>query len=106
MKASELRIGNLVYLPSKAIYSVDFLYKNYEMLNVWEPIPITEEWLLKFSFKNNELVCNHLIFIWFGDHVGIKGMLGLIKPWSCVYVHQLQNLYFALTGEELIYKKL
>lgn len=40
--SSELRLGNLVYLPSKAIYAVDVLYKNYEMLGTWKPIPITE----------------------------------------------------------------
>ena len=47
----------------------------------------------------------HNKFIWFRDHIGIKGMLGVIKPAECDYVHQLQNLYFALTGEELTIKE-
>ena len=104
MEANELRIGNLVQYPSGVTYKVDILYKEYSLLETWKAIPLTEEWLLKLGFINNELLDKHLIFIWFGDHVGIKGMLGLIKPWSCVYVHQLQNLYFALTNNELIFK--
>ena len=114
MEANELRIGNLVeYLgefkevlgmDEETVFLKNTVSVNYLELDEISPISLTEELLLKFGFINNELLDKHLIFLWFGDHVGIKGMLGLIKPWSCVYVHQLQNLYFALTNNELIFK--
>lgn len=66
-----------------------------------EPIPLTEDWLIKFGFKDSQKTEGHLLFNWYSDHIGIKGMLGMVKPYKCRYVHQLQNLYFALTGEEL-----
>ena len=89
MDANDLRIGNLVYLPSKTFYTVDILYKNYSMLKYWNPIEITNELLLKtdseFEIKLTEQgVC------FFGNlYYGIK------------YIHQLQNLYFALVQREL-----
>lgn len=75
-----------------------------------KPIPITEEWLVRFGFKINSgvssreflmkniKVCNHYE----------KGFLFIVDWWHSGImiqsVHQLQNLYFALTGEELILK--
>ena len=69
-------------------------------------IPLTEEWLLKARF---ERVGND----WFeiGDHfypVGFNndGEL-IIMDWDnpvIKYVHQLQNLYFALTNQEIAFK--
>ena len=75
-----------------------------------EPIPLTEEWLLKvglnfnntFGFSSNKIcVFNNL------KRVNIH-----YDKFSCdyefvcpKYVHQLQNLYFALTGEELEIKE-
>ena len=70
----------------------------------WKPIPLTEEWLLKFGFVKKEIGYSKLtsmeecFLISFGKHININGVKfnNEIK-----YVHQLQNLYFALTGEEL-----
>jgi|GEM_PF-7126052 len=67
-------------------------------------IPLTQDIRVNLGFKNNELIAGHLMFIWLGDHLGIKGMLGLVKPSNCKFVHQLQNLYHSLTGEELTFK--
>jgi len=77
-----------------------------------EPIPLTEEYLLKFGFeKRNEgtsdawhIGMNPVTHDWLFDLVWIKGYqypfyrngLFMIKS-----VHQLQNLYYAMTGEEL-----
>jgi len=116
MKATEFRLGNLIYTKK---YNFDI--EKYEthvtefnstlfilMINknkIFEPIPLTEEWLLKFGFekidhihkdnyfKKNWLCCESLSFDWRGGYIGRIG-----------YVHQLQNLYFALTGEELTIK--
>ena len=68
-----------------------------------KPIPLTEEWLLKFGFKkDNNFTWVNLemelmqredgFWIWLGADLYLE------------HVHQLQNLYFALTGEELIIK--
>ena len=35
--------------------------------------------------------------------VGLSGPFGLVQPCFVQSLHQLQNLYFALTGEELDY---
>jgi len=105
MKASELRIGNWIYndrsrsqyeVPSQEISLVGYILDHYE------PIPLTEEWLLKFGFENNKLsVAGILEFVYHKGSVYIRGISGAIHPRDCQYVHQLQNLYHALTGEEL-----
>lgn len=134
MKTNELRVGNLIhflnydskYSEITAIY-FDCLYfhaptgsEGMESHSLAEPIPLTEEWLLKFGFTPDK---HNLVY----DHPSPKEPenehkdLGTKYPsfffnkrlnrWMdcqtrvCVdYVHQLQNFYFALTGEELISK--
>ncbi len=81
------------------------------------PIPLTEEWLLKFGFETdgnfedkNEIILpnnEHDFIIEFSDYTKnyhYTGGEGICYGVGCKYVHQLQNLYFALTGEELILK--
>ena len=74
-----------------------------------KPIPLTEDYLLKFGFR----LVKHNI----QDYYIIKGLFILKKNFymngfsfklfgkedicSVVYVHELQNLYFALTNQEL-----
>jgi hypothetical protein len=118
MKASELRIGNYVYFHGdvEEINIDHFNIFNIIKDDVLLPIPLTEEWLLKFDFHE---------YIDFGykighfDKVPLCGFTYSINTnkvmimhkgnnnshWLDIeikYVHQLQNLYFALTGEELI----
>ena len=54
MKASELRLGNLVKIGGEInqLELCDFV-DIHEHKTIWqyEPIPITEEWLLKFGFE-------------------------------------------------------
>lgn len=83
------------------------------------PISITEEWLFRFGFTKEDVGENHvryfkgegLLFgVEFINHPNEQNQI-IITPshvWDasytgspCLYVHQLQNLYFALTGEEL-----
>lgn len=72
-------------------------------------IPLTEEWLLKFGFENGKFKRVRLQKLntedWFIEYCT---MISGVDSWIRVgifteykYVHQLQNLYFALTGEEL-----
>lgn len=128
MKANELRIGNYVYLKSKN--------KWYEIANGhdidegtdsgdFEPIPLTEEWLLKFRFIDYRTLPNKITKkAYFDIKIGFYKKAWNIELkqsklriyhfhnfWHVIspangsigieYVHQLQNLYFALTGEEL-----
>lgn len=128
MKANELRIWNLVFeekgYPAMArivgikenniieIYSfmanngADF---NYECeCSSCEPIPLTEEWLLRFGFE--KIVTNGIEFVKYSKYKTFEIEVSLfvmdyklvtINDFEINYVHQLQNLYFALTGEEL-----
>jgi len=115
MEAKELRINNY-YLSTKFNTPVKCSIEDFYNLcvdcdgaeldsdiigNVFKPIPLTEEWRLKAGFVNDKLKAAHNTIIWYNNHIGIKGMLGVVKPVECKYVHQLQNLFFALTGTEL-----
>lgn len=118
---TEVRIGNLVDFNGKVetVYAirnsgVDFYRgktkKSVIMQSyVWEaikPIPLTEEWLLKFGLdkldgcfslqtkRGNLIIEEDLCEI-----TGNYNDIGFNAP--CKYVHQLQNLYFTLTNEEL-----
>lgn len=74
-----------------------------------EPIPITEEWLLKLGFEKDGYNVDKT-FYFEKDVIRINNYEGyfLDNPNEIVgkrlfikYVHQLQNLYFALTQNEL-----
>lgn len=80
------------------------------------PIPITEEWLFKLGFEKSD--SNYGGYLSAPDREGssirIRVMSTndfyyspneLAKPVFIKSVHQLQNLYFALTGEELTVKE-
>jgi hypothetical protein len=119
MKANELRINN--YFKGEP-YTFDFL-KILELRNEFvvfeggslffeniQPIPLTEEWLLKFGFeaqvftltKRYKSKCGNLLFYIMPDNVVFAN--GVINDIRLESVHQLQNLHFALTNEELILK--
>jgi len=75
-----------------------------------KPIKLSEEHLLKFGFKDVSSSLEKLFekenFKWHSstDEVVVEldnGMNGFDLWTNCKYVHQLQNLYFALTGTEL-----
>lgn len=103
MKANELRIGNIVNRQGTEIRVDGSDIKWFEdgsYLGI-EPIPLTEEWFVRFGFnKANEYYkkqCNDFV-------LGIRiedFFMPYISHTKLIHVHQLQNLYFALTGEEL-----
>ncbi len=118
MKSNELRIGNWVLWDSieAQIDAQDILSisKN-EQEVFYAPIPLTEEWLIRFGFEERQLsfskrlndyteiklsMCNDMGK---GEYYAfIKQREDMIStPQRMFYVHQLQNLFFALTGEEL-----
>ena len=117
MKANELRIGNFVSLAllDDSLRQNVSLNKNQligiikEGTYLSDPIPITQKWLLELGF---EILLNKNSFFaekkapkWFvltKTDDGFK--LAFFNVPSIKYIHQLQNLYFSLTGDELTIK--
>lgn len=102
MKANEFRLGNYVF--SNMVEDTIQLSALLESQDLQiKPIPLTEEWLFKFGYdwisENHFANLGHLIWKvedrFYCDKNGV-----FLK-----YVHQLQNLYFALTNEELTIKQ-
>lgn len=126
MKAEEIRIGNLLTINGNIIevkgisphcgdYAIN-IEDSWVYLKNCEPILLSEEWLVKAGFEERkidrymfyELRHRNLIFNFNDDQMslGVHGFANI--EWSesnIVYVHQLQNIYFALTGQELILKQ-
>jgi hypothetical protein len=118
MKASELRLGNLIYNKQGNIVYVNTNHLTlllYGIENEFNPIPLTEEWLLKFGFEinrqtkeeNNIWRCYSEEGFFEVEQIGSSFFLDDNHCYGTKinYVHQLQNLYFALTGEELVVKE-
>ena len=107
MEAKQLRMGNIVL--SKPLTGNDKSYKEIvvsanEILRCvnnpldFEQILLTEEWLLKFGFKKG-------LKGWFKKlDNNCKFNLYMYNDNLYEHVHLLQNLYFALTNEELTIK--
>ena len=128
IKANELRIGNYVYwsvnpyknnleeitgifidtegLVEKDEMIISTKTMDGELFSEFKPIPLTEERLLDFGFEYFE---EHSIGKGYRDKISIRlnkdggfyyvygiGEYSLLK-----YVHELQNLVFALTKKEL-----
>lgn len=113
MEAKELMIGNYVQTSKGEIFPVACVVDNGNNNEV-EPIPLTEEWLIKFGFDSrlridvSNGVWKHCVGYdsdnqcW--DYYQDELDADCYKVASVKYVHQLQNLHFALTGEELTIK--
>ena len=72
----------------------------------FKPIPITEEWLLKFGFVQSQDIDTifglKLNDFWYINEFQIRNNFNsILLDFELKYVHQLQNLHFALTGTHL-----
>ena len=124
MKVTELRINNWVQFkhtetPVRVILGDFVMAREYkdERLDDYEPIPLTEEWLVKFGFEKKQNKFDNRWDNEYGFEIEVQGDKYAYCVWDesaphlttflghCKYVHQLQNLYFALTGEELTLNK-
>jgi hypothetical protein len=131
MKANELRINNWVEIKQikKGVYTTIQPSSFTVDINIhYKPILLTEEWLLKFGFEkiiygseetgygtDYHLKCNNDVFMCYADDFSVglfesekamKTDLGVLPTMKNINtVHGLQNLYFALTGEELQIEK-
>jgi hypothetical protein len=113
MKTQDLRIDNYLEFKGK-IVQVDWIDKydnighnhNSNPLKMYNPIPLTEEWLLKLGGVPNPYQDRYE----FGKiHVHIDKTKGITDIWiddapHIKYVHQFQNYVHAKTGEELTIK--
>ena len=110
IQANELRIGNYVAatndeakFPYK-ITATEIVYANADP-DRFKPIHLTEEWLLKFGFIETSAQEHRfelkpfVVYLWL---TGVVIEIGKeFYETDNKYVHQLQNLYFTLTGKEL-----
>lgn len=138
MPSNELRIGNLFNFKNEDHSEIAPIYSfNYNLSLISsgtpesnraypfngvtiEPIPLTEEWLLRFGFEKRVLTTQIGVFNEYSiyhDAFNLASIEWLDEEKSAYlcfegtqcgidikYVHQLQNLYFALTGKELEFK--
>tara|TARA_R110000737_G_scaffold107903_1_gene140536 strand:- start:39 stop:440 length:402 start_codon:yes stop_codon:yes gene_type:complete len=133
MEAKELRIGNYVnneqrtevidaidpYRVQCHLLSDKTRETLYEVpLQFIKPILLTEDWLLKFGFEKNEDDYNFKGFCLEDRNADpflpeqrklqLKDSFGVWRNnhflTNIKHLHQLQNLYFALTNDELIIK--
>jgi len=125
IQANELRIGNLVNIlhpiskkwnferiKAKTIANIEHNPNHDLIVNNIEPIPLTPEILEKCGFERSDNLYSmyrlQILNEWTAFYINPKHSLcelsiskhgAVVK--TCKYVHQLQNLYFALTGDEL-----
>lgn len=106
--SKELRIGNVTDKGIIKNFYESGIHVGYGKcfgFNEIDPIELTEHWLLKFGFeKLNYTYLAKGLAVHNHDIVSFY-MLYEQNRTYIKYVHQLQNLYFALTGEELKIKE-
>ena len=99
MKANELRIGNRLNHNDGhnigafivELVHIDDIVRNNEYAKQYEPIPLSEEWLVRFEKINWISKDIGGIFFWFnGEKKYLK------------FVHSLQNTYFYIEQKELL----
>jgi hypothetical protein len=107
MKENELRIGNWIKYEGNEIQLTKQKFKlcvfTLGLDELHEPIPLTEEWLVKFGFIKNTTSWTNFNRPNYTKEVklNIQGKYLFYNGLIIGSVHQLQNLYFALTGTEL-----
>lgn len=120
MEPNELRISNLVTDLDGDVMSISEITKDYVSFSGCnlksrygkiQPIPLTEDWLIRFGFKrihdgvwsNGTIELNYVTQ---DDYYEFEFRFPF-SEWmirKLKFVHLLQNLYFALTGTELTLK--
>jgi hypothetical protein len=112
MEANELRIGNLTYrievnnknntvIDDITIYDMERIQESQTKTFIYEPIKLDEEWFLKCksnSIFNNGFEYKKTSTGRFEIYVGMS-LITVIE-----FVHELQNLNFALLGEDVVFE--
>lgn len=127
MESRELRIGNKILLGSTVVDVIEIWDNGLRVTNSctgcgytydqFSPIILTEKWFEKFGFEEVAHFVGHDEFIYMyklGDFVyvnaeqigvGVDDDKRILIDTKIEYVHQLQNLYFCLVGDELSVNK-
>lgn len=122
----ELRLYNLV--KNNITNTIEFVtaIQNRELLETneigyvieeFEPIQLNEDWIIKAGFSKYKDDTDNKYPYWYGkkvetiyDYDFIEYVLNDNNQWiiqykgiqmNCKFIHQLQNLYYALCGQEL-----
>lgn len=132
MESNELRIGNWVETPVTGCQQVvslgidemeaarDFALpiNTCGKYSEYAPIPLTPEWLERLGAKEKKVPALPSEWVFVTESIELSWSPD--RPWEvilfivnsldsiqidCEHVHQLQNLYFALTGEELTWQE-
>jgi len=104
MNTRDIRLGNLVNFQGLNIeigFSDISLMQDDNVGSSYKPIPLTEEWLVKFGFEvlgDSMYAIDDRFIIHFPDMVHYKTNVKI------KYIHDLQNLFFALNRKELTWK--
>jgi len=123
MEAKDLRLGNYIYCFKKHAYGIhtvdtstfsNVIDDDNRNKQLFKPIPVSKERLLELGFKHDDIFANFTKKLEHGRILGfdIANKHVFMGQWTndlfqsvfvakCDYIHQLQNLYFSLTGEEL-----
>lgn len=126
MKAEELRIGNRIengivvtiqYI--EGVWGCIITQSTFSSGHDWQfipeaglkPIQLTEDWIKRFGFvheggsgyksPHNTEYWYFTLRNWFKPNTIARGSTESDGYIGCQYVHQLQNMYFAVTGKEL-----
>lgn len=109
----ELRIGNYIEIPNAGYptevdgvtrFSISDIFGSIE-LDRLNPINLTEDCLLKLGFKDDRIdIGNDWYTVYSHGEDSFIFSQNNHKVRVVKYVHQLQNIVFALTGEELTIK--
>lgn len=128
LTANELRIGNLFDHFEDGVLPIEEIKKDSDgfdgyyavfrnnsikcRIDFLDPIPLTEEWLLKFGFEKDKydyfhhikskIIIGHTTTDEFFEYEYLTGFQdSQTEMCELKYIHQLQNLYFALNCQEL-----
>jgi len=109
MKVNELRIGNVVLEETMSyaglkVKQITVAIRDLSNHDNLRPIPLTEDWLIKFGFKKQTTMYYRKGNYEFELEKGfIDDGMAVINTYNPIrYVHSLQNLYYTITGDELV----
>jgi hypothetical protein len=107
--ANELRAGNLLKLEGRWVVVDGQAIRDISIISGeagrYERIPLTSEVLTRCGFRDDSLRVSNDVG-WAFNLELVKGEMVLAVedyalPVGCRFLHHLQNLFYAITGEEL-----
>ena len=120
IQATEFRVGNLFrFISTDSIERVADIRTagiktptiNNVLIADCEPIPLNEDWLVKLGFTKERnsidsadlFIKKDIVFVLTGEHYTVSWNSVTINliPAKVKFVHELQNLFYCLTGTEL-----